>query len=109
TAWALAAKAGDRAAAAAFIRATQHQVHRFLAHLVDAREADDLTQETFLRAMRSLPRFGGRSTARTWLFSIARRVAVDHVRAATSRPRTAGVSDWEPVADAARAAAAPRF
>ena len=36
TEWALAAKAGDRAAAAAFIRATQQQVHRFLAHLVHA-------------------------------------------------------------------------
>lgn len=109
TGWALAAKAGDRVAATAFIRATQQQVHRFLAHLVDTREADDLTQETYLRAMRSLPRFAGRSTARTWLFAIARRVAVDHIRAATARPRTAGVTDWEPVADATRVADTPRF
>lgn len=109
TEWALAAKAGDRAAAAAFIRATQQQVHRFLAHLVHAREAEDLTQETYLRAMRSLPRFAGRSSARTWLFSIARRVAVDYVRSVTARPRTADIADWEPVADAARTESAPRF
>lgn len=29
--------------------------------------ADDLTQETYLRALRSLPRLSGRSSARTWL------------------------------------------
>lgn len=93
TAWALAAKAGDQAAAASFIRATQQPVYRFLAHLVHPREAEDLTQETYLRAMRSLPRFAGRSSARTWLYSIARRVAADHLRAATSRPRTTAVPD----------------
>lgn len=90
TGWALAAKAGDRAAAAAFIRATQAQVHRFLTHLVHPREAEDLTQETYLRAMRSLPRFAARSSARTWLYAIARRVAADHHRAAGARPKTTG-------------------
>jgi RNA polymerase sigma-70 factor (ECF subfamily) len=88
---ALAARTGDRAAAEAFVRATQHDVQRLLAHLAGAAEADDLTQETFLRAMRSLPGFAGRSSARTWLLSIARRVAVDHVRAAVRRPRTAAL------------------
>jgi RNA polymerase sigma-70 factor (ECF subfamily) len=99
TGWALAAKAGDRAAAAAFIRATQAQVHRFLAHLVHPREAEDLTQETYLRAMRSLPRFAARSSARTWLYVIARRVAADHIRAAGARPRIAD-TDWEAAAGA---------
>lgn len=101
TGWALAARAGDRAAATAFIQATQQQVHRFLAHLVHYREAEDLTQETYLRAMRALPRFAARSTARTWLYAIARRVAADHLRAANVRPRLAGVADWQAAADAA--------
>ncbi len=109
TDWALAAKAGDRTAAAAFIRATQEQVHRFLAHLVGPREAEDLTQETYLRAMRALPRFAARSTARTWLFAIARRVAADHVRNLVARPRIADLDDWQSVADAAQAGRAPRF
>ncbi|MBX6356504.1 MAG: sigma-70 family RNA polymerase sigma factor [Micromonosporaceae bacterium] len=94
TRWALAAKAGDRAAAEAFIRATQHDVRRMLAHLAGPAEADDLAQETFLRAMRSLPGFAGRSSARTWLLSIARRVAVDQVRSAVRRPRTAPLEEW---------------
>jgi RNA polymerase sigma-70 factor (ECF subfamily) len=91
---ALAAKAGDRAAAEAFVRATQRDVQRMLAHLCGPAEADDLTQETFLRAMRSLPGFAGRSSARTWLLSIARRVAVDHVRSAVRRPRTTALEEW---------------
>ncbi|MBN9800220.1 RNA polymerase subunit sigma [Pseudonocardia sp. UM4_GMWB1] len=86
TAWALAAGAGDTAALAEFVRATQVDVHRFLVHL-GRDDAEDLTQETFLRALRSLPSFAGRSTARTWLLSVARRVAVDAVRTAVRRPR----------------------
>jgi RNA polymerase sigma-70 factor, ECF subfamily len=87
TEWALAAGRGDRAALAAFVRATQRDVHRFVAHLSSPREADDLAQETYLRALRALPSFAGRSSARTWLLSIARHTAADAVRAAMRRPR----------------------
>ncbi|MGW4461983.1 sigma-70 family RNA polymerase sigma factor [Micromonospora sp. NBC_01796] len=103
TRWALAAKAGDRTAAGAFIRATQHDVHRFVTHLIGHADAEDLTQETYLRAMRALPRFAARSSARTWLLAIARRVAADHIRALVRRPRTAELADWQGAADAARA------
>ncbi|RZU74476.1 RNA polymerase sigma-70 factor (ECF subfamily) [Micromonospora kangleipakensis] len=99
TTWALAARRGDRDAAARFVRATQQQVRRFLAALISPAEADDLAQETFLRAMRSLPSFAARSSARTWLLGIARRVAVDHVRTATTRPRTVPMSDGYDAAD----------
>ena len=95
TAWALAAGHGDREALAAFVRATQRDVHRFVAHLSSPREADDLAQETYLRALRSLPSFAGRSSGRTWLLSIARHVAADAVRTAVRRPRISDVPDWE--------------
>ena len=55
TRWAREAGQGDRQAATAFIRALQHQLRRFVAHLVGPAEADDLTQEIYLRAMRALP------------------------------------------------------
>ncbi len=97
TALALTAGAGDRAALAAFIRATQRDVYRFLTHIGERGEAADLTQETYLRALRSLPRFAGRSSARTWLLSIARRVAADQVRRTVTRPRTTAVDDWDTV------------
>ncbi|WP_033341025.1 sigma-70 family RNA polymerase sigma factor [Catenuloplanes japonicus] len=105
TTWALRAGKGDRAAASEFIRGTQQGVHRFLAHLVSPAEAEDLAQETYLRAMRALPSFAARSSARTWLLAIARRVAADHIRALVSRPRTAALENWELAADATSPAA----
>ena len=106
---ALDAKAGDRRAASAFVEATHAHVYRFVAHLISVGEAEDLTQETFLRAMRSLPRFEARASGRTWLLAIARNVAADHVRAAVARPRTAALADWHAVADAAQVRSGARF
>jgi RNA polymerase sigma-70 factor (ECF subfamily) len=97
---ALAAKAGDRAAATAFIEATQRDVRNFLTHLVGRGEAEDLAQETYLRAMRALRGYAARASARTWLLSIARRVAVDHLRAAARGPRLDGGAEWQTVAEA---------
>ncbi|MGY1754728.1 sigma-70 family RNA polymerase sigma factor [Blastococcus sp. SYSU D01042] len=84
---ALAAEAagGDPLAAAAFVRATQSDVWRLCVALGDPGTADDLTQETFLRAFASLHRFEGRSSVRTWLLTIARRVCADAVRSRRRR------------------------
>jgi RNA polymerase sigma-70 factor (ECF subfamily) len=79
---ALAARHGDSAAAAAFVRETQPSVWRMCVHLGSRQAADDLTQETYARAFASLHRFAGRSSARTWLLSIARHVCADAVRLA---------------------------
>jgi RNA polymerase sigma-70 factor (ECF subfamily) len=83
---ALAARDGDPAAAARFVCATQADVWRLCAYLGDQSEADDLTQETYLRAFRALPRFAGRSSARTWLLAIARRTCADGIRERRRRP-----------------------
>ncbi|MEU5692349.1 RNA polymerase sigma factor SigC [Actinosynnema sp. NPDC020468] len=104
TAWALAAGSGDRVALERFIRATQRDVWRLVAHLTDVGRADDLAQEVYLRALRSLPAFEGRSSARTWLLSIARRTVVDHIRAAVARPSIAWAADHEVVSDARQSA-----
>jgi RNA polymerase sigma-70 factor (ECF subfamily) len=91
--------AGDPAG---FVRATQAEVWRFVAALVDAGTADDLTQETYLRAFRGLDGFAGRSSARTWLLSIARHVCADHIRTLQRRRRLAArLPRPEPVPDAA--------
>ncbi|RNE49035.1 RNA polymerase sigma factor [Corynebacterium alimapuense] len=84
---ALRAGRGDRPALTEFIRATQDDVWRLLAHLGGRDMADDLTQETYLRVMSALPRFAARSSARTWLLSLARRVWVDNIRHDMARPR----------------------
>ncbi|WP_424186251.1 sigma-70 family RNA polymerase sigma factor [Actinokineospora sp. G85] len=98
TDWALRARDGDRRALERFIRATQRDVWRLVASLATPRAADDLTQETYARALVSITRFEGRSSARTWLISIARRVVVDTVRMARCRPRISA-ADWEAEAD----------
>ena len=88
---ALKAGRGDRAALNEFVRATQMDVWRLVAHLGGTESADDLTQETYLRVMDALPRFAARSSARTWLLSLARRAWVDSVRHDMARPRKAAV------------------
>jgi RNA polymerase sigma-70 factor, ECF subfamily len=84
---ALRARAGEAAAEAALVRATQAEVWRFTAALVDPGAADDLTQETYLRAFRALGGFEGRSSVRTWLLGIARRTCADHLRGVVRRRR----------------------
>ncbi|MEX2984887.1 sigma-70 family RNA polymerase sigma factor [Streptomyces sp. C36] len=110
TAWALAARGGDADAVERFIRATQNDVRRYVARLSnDPQGADDLVQETYLRALRSLPRFEGRSSARTWLLSIARRTVVDRLRFQAARPRLSDTDDWQSAAERAQSAELPGF
>lgn len=97
---ALRARRGDSASAAAFVRATQADVWKLCAHLSSRDAADDLTQETYARAFAALHRFAGRSSARTWLLAIARRVCADAVRAAV-RSRSVRAVDAATAADPA--------
>ena len=48
----------------------------------DHAATEDLAQETFLRVFRGLPHFDGRAKLSTWIYTIAHRVAVDHLRQA---------------------------
>ncbi|MFF3885579.1 sigma-70 family RNA polymerase sigma factor [Streptomyces sp. NPDC001914] len=110
TAWALAARAGDPAAVESFVRALHRDVVRYVAHLsADPQAAEDLAQDTFLRALGSLHRFEGRSSARTWLLSIARRAVIDSLRYAAVRPRSTGCADWETAVEHAQPLGLPGF
>ena len=95
TAYALAAGRGDADATTAFVRATQADVWRYVAYLADREYADDLTQETFLRALRGLRTFRGDVPARVWLLSIARRAVVDHFRKQGRTPTVAASLDLD--------------
>ncbi|MDX3062511.1 MULTISPECIES: sigma-70 family RNA polymerase sigma factor [Streptomyces] len=110
TCLALAARSGDAEAVDRFIRALHHDVRRYVAFLSpDPQAADDLTQDTFLRALGSLHRFEGRSSARTWLLSIARRTVVDSLRHAAARPRLADRHDWQSAAERSQPRGLPGF
>ena len=59
-----------------------HQdVFQFLFYLVrDRHKAEDLTQEVYIRVLKSIDRFEHRSSLKTWILAIARNVAIDHFR-----------------------------
>jgi RNA polymerase sigma-70 factor, ECF subfamily len=73
--------AGDRTALDTLYRQYAPQVWRYGWFRTHSREAAaDLVQETFLRVVRSLDRFAGRSSFATWLYAVTRSVAVEHAR-----------------------------
>ncbi|MET7684630.1 sigma-70 family RNA polymerase sigma factor [Streptomyces sp. NPDC005423] len=110
TAWALAARGGDPEAVARFVGALHRDVLRYVAHLCgDPQAVDDLAQDTFLRALGSLHRFEGRSSARSWLLAIARRAVVDSYRYAAARPRLSDVPEWQPAVEHAQPVGLPGF
>ncbi len=76
----LAARDGDRLALGAAIREAQADVWRMARHLVGPEDADDVTQDTFVRAWRALPAYRAEASGRAWLLSIARRACADAVR-----------------------------
>ncbi len=61
-------------------------VHRFLIANVGRTDADDCYQETWLAAMRAYPRLRDASNLRSWIFTVAHRKAIDHVRARKRGP-----------------------
>jgi RNA polymerase sigma-70 factor, ECF subfamily len=65
----------------ALVRRHQRRVYRLLLMLLrDSDEADNLTQECFLRAYQSMRSFRGECSLETWLLRIAANLARDHVR-----------------------------
>lgn len=75
------AAAGDRAAFAELYNRHSDRVYDFVLRTVRDREAAaDITQETFLRAMRALKPGEKKAAFRTWVFRIARNTALDYLR-----------------------------
>src|SRR6476469_9227167 len=54
-------------------------------------EAEDMVQETYLRAWRAYHAFEGRSSVRTWLYRIATNVCLTSLEGRARRPLPAGL------------------
>ncbi|MFB6465960.1 RNA polymerase sigma factor SigX [Cytobacillus sp. Hz8] len=77
-------------------RKYHHDVFQFLYYMVNNREqAEDLVQEVYIRVLKSYKQFEGKSSEKTWLFSIARNVAIDSFRKQKNwRQRILEKFDW---------------
>jgi RNA polymerase sigma-70 factor (ECF subfamily) len=74
-------QAGSRDAFAALVAQFQERVYNFLLKMTGhTHDAEDLTQETFLKAWQGIGRFDPRFSFSTWLFTIAKRTAFNHLR-----------------------------
>ena len=86
---AVAAGTGDPDAMRSFVHRSQAGVWQLCAALVGRENADDLTQDTFVRILRALPAFRAESSARTWMLRITRYTCADWIRGQQRRRRLA--------------------
>ena len=75
------AKEGEETAFSEFVRRHADTVHRWMTRAVGEQEADDLTQDVFLKAYRGLAAFRGEAPPRAWLASIADNAVKNRYRA----------------------------
>jgi RNA polymerase sigma-70 factor (ECF subfamily) len=88
------ARDGDAQAFGQLVRRHQQRIHRLALHLVRSRaEAEDVMQETFIRAYRALSRFDGRSEPYTWLYRIAINLSLNVLRSRKSQRLTVEAHD----------------
>jgi RNA polymerase sigma-70 factor, ECF subfamily len=85
---------GDAEAFSVLVRRYQKRIYRLAVHMLhDDTEAEDVTQETFVRAYQGLNRFQGNSQPYTWLYRIAVNLSLNIIRARKPRQHTTEASD----------------
>src|SRR5437879_3927325 len=71
----------DVALLQALVEQYQYRLVRYFIYLMGRRDGvDDLVQETWLRVLERGSSYDGRSRFEPWLFTIARNLAIDHMR-----------------------------
>lgn len=74
-------QSGDRETFARMVDIYSPNIYRLALRMMgDPAEAEDILQETFMNAFRSLPKFEGRSSLGTWLYRIASNQALMRLR-----------------------------
>ncbi len=84
------ARQGDKRAFGSLVELYKDKIYSYVSRMLqDPSEAQDVTQEAFVRAYEALPSFRGASSFRTWLYRIASNLAIDSVRGRKRRGRNA--------------------
>ena len=87
------ARTGDHEAFRVLVERHSRSLYRLAFRMTGrAEDAEDVVQETFIRAYRQLSRFEARANVSTWLYRIAFNCSVDFLR---SKPRREATSDDE--------------
>lgn len=87
---------GDKRAFDLLVTKYQRKLGRLISRFVrDSAEAEDVTQEAFIKAYRALPGFRGDSAFYTWLYRIGINTAKNHLLAGKSRAPTSTPFDAE--------------
>ena len=87
---------GDRRAFDLLFSRYQHKILSLVRRYVsDDKEAEDVTQEAFIKAYRALPRFRGDSQFYTWLYRIAINTSKNYLVSRSRRPPTSDVDHEE--------------
>ncbi|MFJ5714441.1 RNA polymerase sigma factor [Neobacillus sp. NPDC093127] len=55
-------------------------IYHFLIYQLGSTDVEDLVQDVFIKAIKAIENFEAKASPKTWLFSIARNVAVDELR-----------------------------
>src|SRR5438270_6674130 len=89
------AKAGDKDGFRLLVERHSRSVFRLAYRLTgNEQDAEDVVQETFLRAYKQLQRFDGRAAFGTWIYRICANCSLDLIRARKSRKeRQTSVAD----------------
>ncbi|SES36479.1 RNA polymerase sigma factor SigX [Salipaludibacillus aurantiacus] len=73
-----------------------HQLFQYLFYLVRSREtAEELVQEVYIKVLNSYETFEGKSSEKTWLYSVAKHVAIDWIRKQTRKKRKSDGKEYE--------------
>lgn len=88
---------GDERAARDLVDRHASAVARFVSSLGARDDADEVTQDTFVRAFGALETFRADSALRTWLFTIARRLVLDRRRTRKRRGEHVEVTEEDVV------------
>src|SRR5438270_13187634 len=93
----LAAQRGDQAAFGALVDPYRGELHAHCYRmLASVHDAEDALQETLLRAWRALARFEGRSSLRSWLYTVATNTSLNLI---AKRPKRVLPIDYGPPTD----------